>query len=308
MDLKASPAPPKADRPETGTGEICSSLQRPDFLGTLPPELRCLIYRLLLVANFGFLRPRYNECSPRTEKSHHVFTAILRTKQLYYNEALPILYAENVFEIKFDASMPMSAWKSIGTSTASFGITNTLPLMRRLSIEVADAVEHDIFNCLELLHSIARSRIGCLVLKIFLRVDQFRRSDLLDDPDSKIGSIIRRWPGILLAEAIKPLHAAKEVVVVSSRSWLLNDVVQEEISRDFSEHKGDVKLQVDESIEYRNDWRRQLLDRLLFDFVGHTPDSHSDNEAEDCPSTHSEDEVEDDSAILGRPKRRRLSA
>ena len=71
-----------------------SSKQTPSLLLLLPPEIRILIYRYLLVRRTGIVSESSNLHSPRTPL---LYPNILRTCRTIHKEASKILFGENAF-------------------------------------------------------------------------------------------------------------------------------------------------------------------------------------------------------------------
>lgn len=85
-------APAERDQPkitDPGDREKGSSQRRVGFL-SLPPEIRLIIYRLLLRHSKPLAGERYIKLSP----------AILRTCRLILEEARPVLYGENIWKMR----------------------------------------------------------------------------------------------------------------------------------------------------------------------------------------------------------------
>ena len=97
MELSVSQVPPKSNYYLLDTDKNTAS----PFL-SLPPEIRLLIYNELLVQSDDLLRTfcKCNFCARlkhRTIGKDCLTTSLLRTNKAIYNEALPILYAKNIF-------------------------------------------------------------------------------------------------------------------------------------------------------------------------------------------------------------------
>ena len=94
---KPLPTPPRSNSPGTPCTPPLSFL-------TLPPEIKGMIYRELLVSSEPIKRPHKLVCNRRNimldsiEPIKDIDSKILRACRTVYFEALPILYGQNTFE------------------------------------------------------------------------------------------------------------------------------------------------------------------------------------------------------------------
>lgn len=81
------------------------SLENPClFLDKLPPELRIIIYRLVLVTDEPISdSPSVRRKEPMCRRHH---PNLLRTCRLIYSEAQPVLYSENTFQLRINEALP----------------------------------------------------------------------------------------------------------------------------------------------------------------------------------------------------------
>jgi hypothetical protein len=132
---------------------------------SLPVEIRLQIYNLLLVSRVDAVRKplvdTYQQkiiLYPMVHRfSFRIDPSILRTCKQVYHEANPILYSQNIFQMKFRDDM----FRFIGR----VGPVN-LKLIRKLEIEVYWASTNALSSWLDLLHVLAEEAGGLRYIKL----------------------------------------------------------------------------------------------------------------------------------------------